>query len=54
MPTKPNKNLDILNRRQQVAQLYLQNWTQIADRRASGRPPADCERGPQANSPVVA
>jgi Putative ATPase subunit of terminase (gpP-like) len=33
MPTKPNKNLDILNRRQQVAQLYLQNWTQaqIAD-----------------------
>jgi Putative ATPase subunit of terminase (gpP-like) len=33
MPTKPNKNLDILNRRHQVAQLYLQNWTQaqIAD-----------------------
>ena len=28
MRTKPNKNLDILNRRHQVAQLYLQNWTQ--------------------------
>jgi Putative ATPase subunit of terminase (gpP-like) len=28
MPTKPNKNLDVLNRRQQVAHYYLQNWTQ--------------------------
>ena len=28
MSTKPNKNLDVLNRRQQVAHLYLQNWTQ--------------------------
>jgi predicted phage terminase large subunit-like protein len=28
MPVKPNKSLDILNRRQQVAQLYLQNWNQ--------------------------
>jgi DNA-binding transcriptional regulator LsrR (DeoR family) len=28
MPTKPNKNLHVLNRRQQVAHLYLQNWTQ--------------------------
>ena len=40
MPTKPNKNLDILNRRQQVAHLYLQNWTQaqIAEQLGVGQP----------------
>ena len=35
MPVKPNKSLDTLNRRQHVAKLYLQNWTQsqIAEHR---------------------
>jgi hypothetical protein len=28
MPVKPNKNLEALNHRQQVTNLYLQNWTQ--------------------------
>ena len=28
MPVKHNKNLEVLNRRQQVANLYLQNWAQ--------------------------
>jgi hypothetical protein len=26
MPVKPNKNLDILNRRQQVSHMYLQKY----------------------------
>jgi Homeodomain-like domain len=40
MPTKPNKNLDVINRRQQVAHLYLQNWTQaqIAEHLHVGQP----------------
>jgi DNA-binding transcriptional regulator LsrR (DeoR family) len=40
MSTKPNKNLDVLNRRQQVAHFYLQNWTQshIAEHLHVGQP----------------
>ena len=40
MPTRPNKSLDVLNRSQQVAHLYLQNWTQaqIAEHLHVGQP----------------
>jgi hypothetical protein len=30
MPVKPNKRLELIRRRQQIAELYLQSWTQVA------------------------